>query len=586
MIVWVTAAAVALTRLFAISKTLWDWDEALFASALLDFNVKLHHPHPPGFPLFVAAAHVARLFTSSDFRALQVVNVIAAMLLVPLTFALARSLRMSFAESYVAASILAFLPNVWFYGGTAFSDVSALAVVIGAAAALFFSRWEEGRLYLAGCLLLGAAIAFRPQNALIGMYPWLSASWVRIRERRALEVTVGAFAVLAVALLSYTGAALASGSLGDYIAAVRMHEAYVRTVDSYRNPGRPPLLEALVMFINPYEALKLASCVWSLAVIGLLRMRRAAIETLLTFGPFFAFAWIMLDVFGASRLSIGFMPLLALLAAQGISTIASVMSAGRASFAAALQFVMGAAVVGGLIVWTVPALRVVRTTDSPPVAAARWIAMHVPPAGITLYVHTSLEPFPPYLLPNYRRIFVDDDFSGAEVANPRSAWLVAEGHAAFENGVSFSRPSRRLWQIVRHRYFDVFVRPLASWVVFDRGWYGQEGAHDDVWRWMSRRSVTRLSPGNGELRVRFHVPIDAAPKPPVVTISMNGQVLDKFTATSDEVDKTYAVAGNGAQQNQLVIETDQPVVPAQAVKGADTRELGLQLLALSWRPVS
>ena len=61
------AAVVAVTRLFALSRSLWDWDEVLFSLALRDFNVAAHHPHPPGFPGYVALAKVMRLFVDSDF---------------------------------------------------------------------------------------------------------------------------------------------------------------------------------------------------------------------------------------------------------------------------------------------------------------------------------------------------------------------------------------------------------------------------------------------------------------------------------------------------------------------------------------
>src|SRR5215212_5060350 len=97
LVVAVTAAGVAATRLYAMSKSLWDWDEALFCSALGEFDVTRHgtvivyHPHPPGFPLFIALAHVTRLFASTDFGALRAVSTISAMALFPLAFALARA---------------------------------------------------------------------------------------------------------------------------------------------------------------------------------------------------------------------------------------------------------------------------------------------------------------------------------------------------------------------------------------------------------------------------------------------------------------------------------------------------------------
>src|SRR6266498_3794574 len=58
---------VALTRFLALSKSIWDWDEALFCLALRDYNVVFHHPHPPGFPLFVGVAKLVRLVVRDDF---------------------------------------------------------------------------------------------------------------------------------------------------------------------------------------------------------------------------------------------------------------------------------------------------------------------------------------------------------------------------------------------------------------------------------------------------------------------------------------------------------------------------------------
>src|SRR3954449_12937059 len=84
---------VALSRLYAISHSMWDWDEALFASALHHYDVSQHHPHPPGFPLFFALAKVARIFIHDDFRALRAISVAASLFIFPAIFALARSLR-------------------------------------------------------------------------------------------------------------------------------------------------------------------------------------------------------------------------------------------------------------------------------------------------------------------------------------------------------------------------------------------------------------------------------------------------------------------------------------------------------------
>jgi len=167
------------------------------------------------------------------------------------------------------------------------------------------------------------------------------------------------------------------------------------------------------------------------------------------------------------------------------------------------------------------------------------------------------------------------------------AWLIGEGAKVFQEAVNFRRPPGRLWNIVRRRFFEVSVRPLASSVSFGSGWYEEEGSGGEIWRWMGARSMTRLSamPGRAELRLRFHLPTDGKHPFPVVTISLNGQIVDRFRPATAGVEKTYAVAGRGTTPNDLVIETDGVINLGRAGIAPDSRDLGIQLQELSWRPV-
>src|SRR5258708_16836680 len=117
----VVAVVVGVTRWPALSRTLWDWDESLFMVALRHYDVAAYHPHPPGFPLFIAAAKLFTFAGLDDFHALQAVNLLAGTAIVPVMFFLGRELRAGVQLSITSAVFLAFFPNVWVYGGTAFS---------------------------------------------------------------------------------------------------------------------------------------------------------------------------------------------------------------------------------------------------------------------------------------------------------------------------------------------------------------------------------------------------------------------------------------------------------------------------------
>ena len=393
------AFVVAVTRLFALARSPWDWDEMLFSLALRDFNVAAHHPHPPGFPGYVALAKVVRLFVDSDFHAIQGVNLLAAMLALPAMYLLARSLRFDFSTSLTAGVIFAFLPNVWLYGGTGLSDEPSVVVLLFAIAFLLRPKW-----YFLGCVLLGIALTFRPQSALMAVYPWLAASWPRFRARR-LDPLLGALVVIGICAIAYGIAAYLTG-WDQYRMAVRLHGEYIASVDSFRNPARPPVLEVARRYaIDPFFARRRAIVLALFAIIGLLRFRRGTREAILIFGPFFVFACFMFDFIALSRYSIAYMPLTAVLAADGIAVASFRRSVLQAAFAVAA--------IAPLVPMTWRAMAEVRTHDSPPAAAARWIRTHVDRRTATIYIHDSVSPHAEYFLNDYRQVPVDDTFSPA-----------------------------------------------------------------------------------------------------------------------------------------------------------------------------
>lgn len=575
-IFWLATILVAATRLLAIARTPWDWDEILFSLGMRDFDVVKHHPHPPGFPLFIALAKVIRVVAPTDFRALQAINVIAAMLILPATFFLCRELRLRFGLSLTSAVLLAFLPNVWFFGGTGFSDVPSMVLSVAAAGTLLRGT-RSSRAYLAGAVLLAVAVGFRPQNLLIGGVAAAIASAYQLRARK--PALVGAAVVLggAIVAASYGGAAAATGEWSWYATAIRVHREYIAAHDSYLSPTRPSLRAvADDFFIRPFRAneisVVIALLVAASLITALVRMRWPLLILFASFLPFWILAWLTLDYHSASRFSIAWMPLVAIAAADAVWLIR-----GRA-----VAVALSCGLVLAVGIWTWPALAVVRREASPPMQAVDWIRSNAA-RDTKLYVHQSMGPYVEYFLPAY-------DFE--VVAGPplsrlsaRPAMYLTERQTEARPGLQFQFERGRLWNIVRRRYFDVRAVPLTGRSRFVQGWYDEEADGHFNWVWMGGRSVTELAPLRrpARLTMTLAAPGRGLSGPSSVSITLNGTSLGRATVAAAGVELSWDVARPLADRaNVLVIETDRVVNPLAAGISSDARDLGLRLEKLEW----
>ncbi len=589
-LVWTAAIAAALSRLYALSKSIWDWDEALFCLGVRHYDVVLHHPHPPGFPLFIAAAKLVRPVAGSDFRALQIVTVAGAIALLPALFALGRELRMPFTTTILGSLLCVFFPNVWFYGGTAFSDLPATALVAGACVLLLRgcrSRWS----YLLGALVLGVSIAFRPQNLLIAAAPALLATWFRAREHWP-DVAAAAAIGAVVLVISYGGAALASESVNGFFDAMRAQRDYVLRVDSYHNLHRTPLRDlAPGVFIAPMRGGRLAHLTGLLAVAGLVAaivLRRwPALCVFVLFLPFNVFAWLMLDEATLARYAVGYVAMHAFLAADAVAVAASLLRRLSARAGAVFEAALLLAMTISFARWTVPALREVRREPSPPVAAMLWITEHVP-HGSEIVVFDGLGPFASYFLKDYNVAYASSRDETPPGPHTPNEFYVSDGATSDAAAHTFVRPHGRIWEIARRRYFEAFARPVTETVAFGSGWHDVEEVAGGAWRWMAGRAEIELSAipsGRAELSLRFYVPLDALPAPPVVTIDLNGSTIGRIVCRTGEVSKICAVPARADTANRIVLSTDKIVNPLKQGLGNDPRDLGLQLRMLGWRPL-
>ncbi len=576
-IVIAVAILCAASRFLAMARSLWDWDEAQLVMGMRDFDIRFHHPHPPGFPVFIGMGRLARLVVDSDFYALQTVNVIAAMLVFPAVYLLARELRLPFDTAVIAGALFAFFPNVWFFGGGAFSDIPSIVLVLFAVTLLLRGARDRNAYWL-GAFLLALAIGIRPQNLLLGLLPGIHAT----RKRRPYEIVIALLIGLIVVAAAFGGAIYATGDLDGYVRVVREHGDYISRVDSWRSSARPSLWRLVDrFFVKQYQSSALsiiASLLAIVSIVGAFRDRSRAMRwNALIFFPFAFFAWLMLDRFSISRFSIGYQPMFALFVADGIHRL------GRTSLRPRLITTsLGVALILGFVAYTLPALTPVRNDIAPSVLAARAVIDHVDPSRDQLFVGHTMTAFLDLVAPGFPYTRVLDDRAMPLTGSHRQAWLLAEITDTAPEGFVFRRDRGHLWNIARRHYFEIKLQPLERRPRFLAGWYSPEAMGPDEWRWMSRRSVMLLPPGRGRTMLRMHlgVPAEAMVQNPNITVRLNGRVIDEFRTRDGYIERDYRVAAAPRDlPNVLELTIDRSVVPAN-----DGRELGLRLRYLAWGP--
>lgn len=565
----VLTVVVGLTRFLAVAHSLNDWDEGLFSLGVAEYDINLHHPHPPGYPLFIAAAKAVHLLGVNEFRSLQVIVLLGALLLFPVLVLFARECGFDFATAVCGALLFVFLPNVWIYGGTGFSDIPATAIGIAACWLLLRGR-RDRRAYLLGAIVLGIAAGFRPPNLLIGAVPAIVATVHRLRARDFRNVALATVLGGAIAAGSYLGAALASGTIEQYRFMLRAQAEYVRTVDSWHNPNRAPLHEvAKIFFLRPIDLMRWLS---ALALAGIVaaavRRRRRLLLPLAVFGPFLVLAWLNLDVQASGRYAIAYVAVHTLYAAHALIVI------GRRP---AVQAGLATALVIVLAVWTWPALRLQRTSDAPVAGALSWIDRNVPKTAV-VYVHGWIGPQGQYLLRDRKTAFYEDAREISRISP--DTWVVEP--RVIQGAHNFVWPRNALWKIIRRRNFEAAVLRLASMITFGEGFYQQEGTGADTFRWMGKEAHASLPamPDRGRLAMRIYVPVDTIQPPPAIEVRVNGELLERFVSKEPMVEKSWTIPSRKGAPNELAIATSDVVVPGNG----DTRRLGLRIDAMSWTP--
>jgi 4-amino-4-deoxy-L-arabinose transferase-like glycosyltransferase len=222
--------ATAFSRVPFRSRYLFSWDSANFALALDAYNVGFHQPHPPGYPLYVASAWVARLVLRDANTSLVALSIVASGLAV-VFLAMAAAHLYGRTVAALAAVLLATSSLLWSQSEVAY-PYAFLALFTSLVGWLSVLIQRGGRLaglltVLAG-LAIGIGAGFRTELlAFLGPL-WLYAALRRpARWPDRLSATLAGAAALTAAVVAwYVPMVQRSGGWAAYQSATQAYYAY------------------------------------------------------------------------------------------------------------------------------------------------------------------------------------------------------------------------------------------------------------------------------------------------------------------------------------------------------------------------
>jgi MFS family permease len=372
----------ALIKIATVPASLWEWDDMLFASALSNYDVAAHSPHPPGFPVFIGITRPFFWLLKDEYAALTAVSLIFSCLLAPALYYLFRGVFRDKRVAFAGALLCGFMPNVWFYSSSGRSDAPAMvAGIIGLG--LMLRGAESRKALYAGCAALGLGMGIRV-TVLPLMGVITAMVFIELLLRRQYKIVAAAASIIAIcALLWYVPLILDTG-WEKYRAVSAAHSQFIMRNDTVLSGGR--LTTRFNRYFNDiFGRSWIKIPVYLFTLLGIYTLykngkRRELLLMAAAFIPYMVFVFALNAPANAPLYAMPYMPFFTGLAAYGIISLGDLIFP-KVSFAglyAAILLTFLAAL------WTWPLVKLRHTEVSPPIRAVQYLKQRVDPEKDTL----------------------------------------------------------------------------------------------------------------------------------------------------------------------------------------------------------
>lgn len=370
--------AYAATRWIAVPAGVTELDEVLFCFGVDTFDVRLHHPHPPGYPVYVALGKLVAAATGlSPFRAFTAIGLFASCLAAIPLYRLARSLAsLGRFESVLVVALYGFSPVVWLNSARALSDVPAaalciwIAYLLGSLIAPPRVRAPATR-YVFAAAVAALTIGVRPQAAVMLVPMLVFVAWRLRLSVRIVLLALGASIIVCVAWLAPM-IALSGGWRAFWSVMAEQRHWYMRYDTLFGTATAEPWIDRVWFWSHPWGLMATSLPILLAAVAGVIRLslrRSGAGAFLLVWLLPFALFLVLAHSPATPRYALPVLAPIALAAVAGLSV------APRLGRLVGVLLVAGLVAQGGGWVWRH------HREAIPPVQAADWLVQRVQADG-------------------------------------------------------------------------------------------------------------------------------------------------------------------------------------------------------------
>jgi hypothetical protein len=596
------------TRLMAIPASLWEWDDILFARALHKYDITVHSPHPPGFPVFVAMARALYWVTDNEHSALTTVAFIFASLVAPALFYFYRTISLDRRLALAGALLGSFAPNVWVHGGAGRSDGVAFTLgIIGLT--LVIRGFQSQRSLIAGCAVFGLSMGVRT-TLLPVMGPIIAVVFIaRLRRHEWRSVAV-ALAVGTLCIIVWYVPMVYYLTWSKYNFAVKQHSQGIFEADAlftHMQTLSIVLYRLQRFFVDVWGAKWIMQIFYAFSALGLSalaieRQWRTISLMLAAFLPYLIFTFVLNAPVGGPLYSLPYIPFFTGLAACGLIIPARwLFHSGRWTLLENSGLLLAICLTLIVAAWAYPTIKLLHREVSPPVRALEYLKKSLDPEKDLLSYSGVFSPYVRFYLPNNKAMLREEDLDPGYnlIGSPTDRHILTltsnpllGAHGEHFLWTASDLGARRLSRMSLERYFSAHIADTSKprGVLFLSGWYPAEGNQNEVWRWMNRQgkvAIYRLAESM-TLRLRGSIiDLPSTDRRPTLIFRLGGKEIDRITIDRPDFDHKLTIKPDpGITWSILSLEIDQTVSASARANDRKTDVLGLKCFELDLSPAA